>query len=84
MGLRPMLLDPWENRMTKQQRKFIAELEGKTGTRFSRIELTGSNHLRLYLNTGRFVITGGTPSDRRAFANCAAQIRRMLAESPAK
>lgn len=67
--------------MTKAQRKMIAELEHKAGTIFTRAELSGGNHLRLYLTTGRYVITGGTPGDRRAFQNCVSLIRRMLRDS---
>jgi hypothetical protein len=66
--------------MTRKQRKMLDELQARAGCRFESVELTGSGHLRIRLHTGRFVVTGGTPSDSRAFLNCVAQIKRTLRE----
>ena len=64
--------------MTKHQRKYIQDLQAKSGVTFSSVELSKGNHLKLYLeSTGTFVITGGTPSDKRAFQNCVSLIRRI-------
>lgn len=69
--------------MTKQQRKYVQDLEARTGTTFAAVELSKGNHLKLYLETGTFVITGGTPSDKRAFQNCASLIKRILRSNAA-
>ena len=64
--------------MTKHQRKYVADLQAKSGVTFSSVELSKGNHLKLYLeSTGTFVITGGTPSDKRAFQNCVSLIKRI-------
>ena len=69
--------------MTKQQRKYVADLQAKAGVTFSSVELSKGNHLKLYLeSTGTFVITGGTPSDKRAFQNCVSLIRRISRGTP--
>jgi hypothetical protein len=68
--------------MTKHQRKYVADLQAKSGTVFTRAELSKGNHLKLYLETGTFVITGGTPSDKRAFQNCVSLIRRIIRSTP--
>jgi hypothetical protein len=64
--------------MTRNHRKLIEELQARVGCRFESVELTKGNHLRIVLANGRCVVTGGTPSDHRAFLNCAAQIKRSL------
>ena len=63
--------------MPKKQRKYITEIQERSGVTFTRVELSAGNHLKLYLPSGRFVITGGTPSDRRALLNCVALVRRL-------
>ena len=71
----------WEARNDELQRKMLDELQRRAGCRFESVELTKGNHLRITLANGRHVITGGTPSDNRAFLNCVSQIRRTLRES---
>ena len=67
--------------MTKHQRKYVADLQAKSGVTFSSVELSKGNHLKLYLETGTFVITGGTPSDKRAFQNCVSLIKRIIRQA---
>lgn len=66
--------------MTRKQSKMLEDLQTRVGCRFAAVELTKGNHLRITLPNGRCVVTGGTPSDHRAFLNCAAQIKRTLRE----
>lgn len=44
------------------------------------VELTTHNHIRLTLPNGKRIWTSNTPSDRRAYLNMKATVRRYMRE----
>ena len=59
-------------------KKFIREVERRTGIRITSISHIGTGHLRLCLDCGAAIFTASTPSDHRNLQNTLRDIRRVL------
>jgi hypothetical protein len=62
-----------------RQKQFVKEVERRAGVVFSRVEMTGGNHLRAYVEgCSKTFILPLTASDHRAILNAAGDIKRTL------
>lgn len=67
---------------TKRQREYMLEA-AKMGAQVASINQTGSNHFRLVLTSrgkAQAFLIGNSDSDRRAFLNWRARVKRWLKE----
>lgn len=57
-------------------KKMLKEMLSQAEALGARVEMTKNSHWKVFCPDGSIVVTGGTPSDRRALLNFRAQLRR--------